>query len=513
LQSRSPCLNAGTDVQDLPATDIAGAVRIASGVLDLGAYENQSDLPLLTVAPSLTADAGFVPVDANSTIHLTLTNTGKQDVTIQSMNLPDGAKAFTLATPVQDRLLAPGASVPVEVTFSPMREAVYKGRLDVRSTAYNGARMLVALKGVGVSGTVVPGGSVSGTWKKSASPYVVTGDLTVPRNKTLVIEPGVTVKFAGHFALTVGYRATLRAIGTEQDRIIFTATDKMEGWYGLRLINSGTDDTLRYCTLEYAAKPRTGGGGGLTNLYGGAVLCYGSWDDDPYMPMSCSPKIDSCLFTHNYALMGGALACVNGPEATITRNIFRDNMADYYGAGILLDYAGGTVANNVLAHNSALAGGGIANLSASPSITNNTIVYNRPSGLYLESAATDYYDDVVPALVTNNIIWGNEIHLAETAAPEEFDIRFNDVQGGWDGEGNIGQDPLFANPDAEDYHLKSQAGRWDPVGKTWVADTVTSPCIDAGDPGSDFADEPASNGQRINLGADGGTEEASKSAE
>lgn len=512
LQSRSPCLNAGTDSEDLPATDLAGAARIGSGVLDLGAYENQSDLPLLTVAPARTADAGFVPLDASATIQLNLTNTGKQDVTLQSVSIP-GAKAFSLVTPVQDRLLAPGESVPVEVTFRPTREAVYQGRLDVRSTAHNGARVLVALQGVGIAGTAVPPGSVSGTWKKSASPYVVTGDLTIARNKTLTIEPGVTVKFAGHFALTVGYRGTLRALGTEQDRIVFTATDKTEGWYGIRLINSGTDDTLRCCTLEYATKPRTGGGGGLTNLYGGAILCYGSWDDDPYMPMSTSPTIESCLFTHNYAFMGGALACVNGPEATITGNTFLENAADYYGAGILLYYAGGTVAHNVLAHNSALMGGGIANLFASPSITNNTIVYNRPGALYLESAATDYFDDIMPALIANNILWSNEIYLSESALPEEFEICFNDIQGGWEGEGNIDQDPLFADPSAEDYHLKSQAGRWDPVAKAWVVDMVTSPCIDAGDPASDYADEPASNGQRINLGAYGGTEQASKSAE
>ena len=181
--------------------------------------------------------------------------------------------------------------------------------------------------------------------------------------------------------------------------------------------------------------------------------------------MPSSPKIDSCLFTHNYAFMGGALACVDGPEATITRNTFRENAADYYGAGIFLYYAAGTMANNVLAHNSALAGGGIANVSASPSITNNTIVSNRPSALHLESAVTDYFENVLPALIANNIIWSNEIYLSETAAPEEFDIRFNDIQGGWEGEGNIDQDPLFANPDAEDYHLKSQAGRWDPVGQ------------------------------------------------
>jgi hypothetical protein len=189
-----------------------------------------------------------------------------------------------------------------------------------------------------------------------------------------------------------------------------------------------------------------------------------------------------------------------------------DNGADYYGAGIALFYTEATIANNVIARNYAnVVGGGIANVESSPSIRNNTIFYNRPSALYLESALMDYLDEVLPASITNNILWKNEIHLAEGVTPEEFEIRFNDVPGGWDGEGNIDQDPLFANADADDYHLKSQAGRWDPVTKMWVLDTVTSPCIDAGDPVSAFTKEPAPNGQRVNLGADGGTEQASKS--
>ena len=45
-----------------------------------------------------------------------------------------------------------------------------------------------------------------------------------------------------------------------------------------------------------------------------------------------------------------------------------------------------------------------------------------------------------------------------------------------------------------------------------MKDSVTSPCIDAGDPGSDVADEPQPNGQRIDMGAYGGTEQASKSS-
>jgi hypothetical protein len=62
-----------------------------------------------------------------------------------------------------------------------------------------------------------------------------------------------------------------------------------------------------------------------------------------------------------------------------------------------------------------------------------------------------------------------------------------------------------------DYHLKSQAGRYDPNSRSWVVDEVTSPCIDAGDPMAPIMHEPFPNGGNINMGAYGGTGEASKS--
>ena len=96
------------------------------------------------------------------------------------------------------------------------------------------------------------------------------------------------------------------------------------------------------------------------------------------------------------------------------------------------------------------------------------------------------------------------------------------------GSGNINIDPLFANPghwdtnstpeDVNDdywingdYHLKSQAGRWDSNIQSWIQDEVTSPCIDTGDPNSPIGLEPFPNGGYINMGAYGGTSEASKS--
>ncbi|MHC5054459.1 MAG: right-handed parallel beta-helix repeat-containing protein [Planctomycetota bacterium] len=79
-------------------------------------------------------------------------------------------------------------------------------------------------------------------------------------------------------------------------------------------------------------------------------------------------------------------------------------------------------------------------------------------------------------------------------------------------QNSIAVDPLFANPEAGDFHLKSQTGRWSPAGGgTWVVDGVTSPCIDAGDPALAVGDEKPGNGGRINMGAYGGTRFASRS--
>ncbi|MBC8218548.1 MAG: hypothetical protein H8E73_08790 [Planctomycetes bacterium] len=56
-----------------------------------------------------------------------------------------------------------------------------------------------------------------------------------------------------------------------------------------------------------------------------------------------------------------------------------------------------------------------------------------------------------------------------------------------------------------------QAGRWNPTDETWEIDDVISPCIDTGGPLSPVGAEPEPNGGRINMGAYGGTAEASKS--
>jgi hypothetical protein len=149
--------------------------------------------------------------------------------------------------------------------------------------------------------------------------------------------------------------------------------------------------------------------------------------------------------------------------------------------------------------------GGPGNSEGLPIVTNCTFSNNAA-----EKGGGMYNDYNAGARVTSCIFWANIPDQMYTSGGTS-QIAYSDVQGGWPGKANIDIDPLFAEAANGDYHLKSEAGRWDANSQSWVIDEVTSPCVDAGDPNSDWAAELWPHGRRINMGALGGTPEASMS--
>ncbi|HNU97708.1 MAG TPA: hypothetical protein PKG99_03390, partial [Candidatus Syntrophosphaera thermopropionivorans] len=95
-------------------------------------------------------------------------------------------------------------------------------------------------------------GNQSGTWTIANSPYNIIGDVTVPNNSSLTIEPGVSIYSMGNFYLTV--QGTLSAIGTVTDTIRFKSgqNDPNALWKGIRLENETQTSYISYCYLEKA---------------------------------------------------------------------------------------------------------------------------------------------------------------------------------------------------------------------------------------------------------------------
>ena len=142
-------------------------------------------------------------------------------------------------------------------------------------------------------------------------------------------------------------------------------------------------------------------------------------------------------------------------------------------------------------------------------ILKNITLANNYYGIKASKSMTKF------PIIQDSIIAKNTRGFDVSEGINIFNITYTCIYNdGWDGntygygEGCIFKDPIFADLNNGDFHLKSTGGRWD--GSKWVTDTDASPCINAGNPASDYANEPEPNGNRINLGVFGNTFQASK---
>ena len=259
-------------------------------------------------------------------------------------------------------------------------------------------------------------------------------------------------------------------------------------------------------------------------------------------------SLDNCLIENNYIdVLGGAQGNgnkairVGGDNLTIRNNTAIGGWSAINGGG-----------NNIIIENnrvSAVIAAGIEFGGSNVTIKNNVIydvsygmwtpsgigihLSSNPSNIYILSNTIDggaggdgiRIEDGDGIHIKNNIItdWGdygiNNIDGSNVFASYNniTNSGISNYNGVSPGPGSISEDPLFASvtrtdmvlDENNDFRLKSQYGRWNDT--TWVNDDVTSPCIDAGEPSSNYSNEPSPNGGRINIGAYGNTNEASKS--
>ncbi len=224
--------------------------------------------------------------------------------------------------------------------------------------------------------------------------------------------------------------------------------------------------------------------------------------------------IIDCKIRNNTASsnsLGAGLFCSQSSAELANCNI-SDNSAQgsSKGGGI---YVGGSSSRMVLeqcivAHNTAEAGAGI--YTSAPEylrMINCTVANNNLSGGQ-SGGGIQAVGGIVS--IRNCIVWHNDGNAISLVSSSSGGVSYSDVEGGFSGPGNINTNPMFASASSGNYHLQSVYGRYSSSG-TWTVDYNHSPCIDAGDPQDPVGSEPFPNSKRINMGAYGGTHEASKS--
>jgi predicted outer membrane repeat protein len=264
---------------------------------------------------------------------------------------------------------------------------------------------------------------------------------------------------------------------------------------GGAISKSGREMQLTNCIFSYNSSIR---GGGLYDSYAGGVRVVDCIFTSNFARHLGGGVYNSggttgqifigCTFNYNYSTgYGGGIYNKNNCSPMIKNCLFTGNSAYNWGRALLFDNCNAEVINCTIADNYALKGGAIC--------------FGNEEYEILPSDVT----------ITNCIFWNNVYEFYN------YDLSWmrmkyccRETSLSRMPEGCFSKDPCFIVP-GWDYHLKSQAGRWDLVSESWVVDDVTSPCIDAGDPNCPVGDETEPNGGRINMGAYGGTSEASKS--
>ena len=249
---------------------------------------------------------------------------------------------------------------------------------------------------------------------------------------------------------------------------------------GIHLIGSGEDvsiidaqQTSRVITMEECDNNIISDltiTGGLADSYGGGMNLHTS---DPILTnvtisnntanWGCgmhicydNPTLTHVTISNNQALQGGGMRLVSSDP--ILTNVTKSNNTASESGGMRLFNSNPILTHVTISNNTAeYYGGGMRLSNSDPILTNVTIANNTANngggGMYL-----NYSDPIM----TNSIIWDNSPQSIYTSSGTPL-ITYSDIEGGWEGEGNIDDNPQFTDPDNGDYTLME-----------------TSPCIDTG---------------------------------
>ena len=171
-----------------------------------------------------------------------------------------------------------------------------------------------------------------------------------------------------------------------------------------------------------------------------------SWNEDSgeggavFIGNESTPSFNYCSFINNRAESFGGAVSVHYGYPSFNYCLFTENISDASGASIFIGNS----------------------QSDSINIKSSTFYHNQS----LDSSGANIVTNWTELIITSSIVRASQPIEFYNDDPN-INITFSNIDGGYEGEGNIDLDPLFCNPDSLDFNL-----------------TEESPCISAGQYGA-----------------------------
>ena len=304
-------------------------------------------------------------------------------------------------------------------------------------------------------------GCVSGIWNSETNPFMITGDIAIPAGSQLIIEPGVEMNFADGTCFNVNGFIETQAPTDEDDPIIMTSNTS---WMGIVVSDTVEDNLIMNCDIS--------------NVDGSAISVLSGAKID---------IIGNRIFD-NSSTSDGIINVDNAQEVFISQNIIANNSSTNATGGIKCDGSAITISNNIIVNNTGTYSALMLDGGSDIVLENNTFANNESTN---GTPFLFYFFQSDPVLNNNIIIDNGTIWFAPFGDPV---VTYSCITGGFAGEGNIDEDPLFIDPSV------GNGSAYNGLTAVWGL-LEGSPCIDAGDPDPMYNDP---DGTRNDMGVYGG---------
>ncbi|HQO10648.1 MAG TPA: right-handed parallel beta-helix repeat-containing protein [Clostridiales bacterium] len=275
-----------------------------------------------------------------------------------------------------------------------------------------------------VSGTVITADTLSGVLGIDNSPYIIRKKVSVPKDSTLIIKPGVKLFFKSseneedfnYDNLNVGMlevNGYIQAEGKTDSTITFSRANE-KGHWGIIFIQSNDTykgNSFNYCNFEYGNKAD---GIYIEDPRFGMIMTYNS---KLYVENSTvqKSKMDgiSCYYSAAYVKdnmirdnQDEGITCYD-TSAEITNNLFQDNIENSI---LFYNYSEGTIKNNVMigiGESIGIYNRGISLYKSIATIVNNSISNYNGQGIYIDNFEYINYGSPIDIIISENLITNN----------------------------------------------------------------------------------------------------------